>query len=594
VVRGVNVSNGTGGVINPPGVSEFHDILRNAPEETVGKWVSIIQERYNLHPHPEATLDELRAWLEHIRYDILPSIHGGTSDPAAVSSEIDPFFGGTASQWRAAELAIDDKEKRREREEKAIHACAKLNLTDFGNADRFLKRYGDQVKYCPPWSEWFVFDQTVGAWTRDERGHVKEMAKETLVSIYNEAGIRVEPDARSLTAKWAIKCERSHHVQEILGLASSRKEIVILPQDLDADDYKLCLKNGVYDLRTHTLDENHPREHLHSRYVPIEYQPGRLCPMWTRFLDRIFRSREDKDELIEFLQRAAGYTLTGSIQEQCLFLLYGSGANGKSVFLEVLRAVLGGSKGYAKVCDASTFTTARTDAVRNDIAALAGVRLVTTNENPPGSSIDEALIKEITGEREITARFLFKDYFTYRPRFKIWWAFNHQPRIGDGTWSIWRRIRLIPFQEQIPPDEQNPHLAEDLVSTEASGILNWCLEGLKKYQVDGLPVPAAIQRATNEYRDDQDVLHDFLTILCRTTPDPGQLKGIADQDISESAKNLYQAYCQWCNQMNEKRMGQRKFGMKLSEKGYVKEHTMKGNRWRGIMLKQNWTDVLND
>jgi putative DNA primase/helicase len=352
------------------------------------------------------------------------------------------------------------------------------------------------------------------------------------------------------------------------------------------------LKNGVYDLRTHTLDENHPREHLHSRYVPIEYQPGRLCPMWTRFLDRIFRSREDKDELIEFLQRAAGYTLTGSIQEQCLFLLYGSGANGKSVFLEVLRAVLGGSKGYAKVCDASTFTTARTDAVRNDIAALAGVRLVTTNENPPGSSIDEALIKEITGEREITARFLFKDYFTYRPRFKIWWAFNHQPRIGDGTWSIWRRIRLIPFQEQIPPDEQNPHLAEDLVATEASGILNWCLEGLKKYQVDGLPVPAAIQRATNEYRDDQDVLHDFLSTLCQTA---NQVSGqvLVKSDISESARNLYNAYGTWCNQMNEKRVSQRKFGEKLREKGLKREHSRNGIVWRGIMLKQNWTDLIS-
>lgn len=586
------MANGTEGALNPVGPSaEFREIVTAAPEETVGKWVARIREKYNLHPHPEATMEELRAWLVHIQYDILPALHGGgSSDPDAT---IDPFLGGTVAQWKAAELALDRQDERRKRDEKALHACARLNLTDFGNADRFLERYEEKVRYCAPFEEWFVYDESVGAWTRDERGNVREYAKQTLISIYHEAGIRLEPDARSLTAKWAIKCERSHHVHEILTLASSRKEVVILPNDLDADDWKLCLKNGVYDLKTHTLQEHGP-DQLHSRYVNVEYQPGRSCPAWKTFLDRIFWKRDDRAELLDFLQRAAGYSLTGSTQEQCLFLLYGSGANGKSVFLEVLRAVLGGSRGYAKVCDASTFTTARTDAVRNDIAALAGVRLVTTNENPPGSSIDEALIKELTGEREITARFLFKDYFTYRPRFKIWWAFNHQPRVGDGTWSMWRRIRLIPFQEQIPPEEQNPHLAEDLVATELPGILNWCLDGLKKYQESGLPVPAAIQRATNEYRDDQDVLHDFLSLLCTTTPDPGQLKGIVDQDVSESAKNLFQAYGQWCNQNNEKRMSSTKFGRKLSEKGFVKEHTKKGNRWRGIMLKHNWTELLNE
>jgi len=553
----------------------FKDTVFSAPEETVRSWVFTIEEKYNLHPHPEASISELRDWILHIQYDILPTIRK-LQEPL-----IDPTLKCTTAE-------LEQNEELRKREERKLLECAKNNLTDFGNANRFLNRYGSSIRYCPPWNEWFIWDGV--SWTRDDKGLVREWAKATLLSIYQEAGIRTDPNARTETAKWAIKCERSHHVQEILTIASSHQDIVVLPQDLDADDWKLCLRNGVYDLQTHTLHPHDPGQ-LHTRCVMVDYQPGRQCPRWLAFLDRIFQSRDDKAELVEFLQRAAGYTLTGSTQEQCLFLLHGNGANGKSVFLEVLRAVLGGTRGYAKVCDSSTFTTARTDAVRNDIAALAGVRLVTTNENPPGSAIDEALIKELTGEREITARFLFKDFFTYRPRFKIWWAFNHKPRIGDQTWSIWRRIRLVPFEEQIPPEEQDPHLAEDLIATELPGILNWCLDGLKQYQASGLPIPAAIQRATKEYRDDQDILHEFISTLCTTKNDPDPL-GIVDHDISESARSLYSSYCQWCNHTNEKRMSQRKFGLLLAERGYIKERTRDGIRWRGVELKQNWSELL--
>src|SRR5690606_5911342 len=417
----------------------------------------------------------------------------------------------------------------------------------------------------------------------------KEYARSTLTNLYGEIAVKSDPSVRDNIAKWAIKCERSHHVQEIISLSMSRPEVVILPDDLDSDDWKICLENGVYDLREHRLSPQDPKA-LHTRIIPVKYQEGRMAPMWIRFLDRIFRGREDKQELIDFLQRAAGYTLTGSTDEQCLFLLYGAGANGKSVFLEVLRAVMGGSSGYAKVCDAGTFTTSRNECVRNDIAGLAGVRLVTTNENPRGSWIDEALIKEITGEREITARFLFKDYFTFRPRFKIWWAFNHQPRIGDNTWSIWRRIRMIPFQEQIPPEEQNPHLADDLITAELPGILNWCIEGLKKYQQSGLPLPSAVKAATEEYREDQDILYEFISLFCDTQPK--QAAGGLVSDMSESAKNLYQAYTGWCTQSNEKRMSKTRFGRELRERGFDRAHSMTGSVYRGIKLRAGWYEQL--
>ena len=247
--------------------------------------------------------------------------------------------------------------------------------------------------------------------------------------------------------------------------------------------------------------------------------------------------------------------------------------------------------GHARVCDAGTFTTARNESVRNDIAGLAGVRLVTANENPRGSYLDEALIKEITGEKEITARFLFKDYFTFRPRFKLWWAFNHQPRIGDNTWSIWRRIRMVPYQEQIPPEEQNPHLAEDLIAAELPGILNWCIEGLKKYQESGLPLPSAVKAATDEYREDQDILHEYLSSLC-VRLNQMDATGLVTSDVTESARALYTAYTALCQLNREKPMSAKRFGRELKERKFELVHTNKGNRYRGIRLVSNWTELV--
>jgi len=570
-----------GGESGTTGTRAFRDLVLAATDDQILAWTARARETYNLHPNEGATTEELRIWLIHCYTVAIPRIEG--------EQEIDPFTGASLEELRRREEEEERRDKKREQEARDVAICAEHNLTDFGNAERFIRRFGEQVRYCAKWDLWFTLDENQGVWKKDEKNAIKEYARSTLTNLYGEIAVKSDPSVRENIAKWAIKCERSHHVQEIISLSMSRPEVVILPDDLDSDDWKICLENGVYDLREHRLLPQDPKA-LHTRIIPVKYQEGRMAPMWIRFLDRIFRGREDKQELIDFLQRAAGYTLSGCTDEQCLFLLYGAGANGKSVFLEVLRAVMGGSSGYAKVCDAGTFTTSRNECVRNDIAGLAGVRLVTTNENPRGSWIDEALIKEITGEREITARFLFKDFFTFRPRFKIWWAFNHQPRIGDNTWSIWRRIRMIPFQEQIPPEEQNPHLADDLITAELPGILNWCIEGLRKYQESGLPLPSAIKAATDEYREDQDILHEFVSLFC-VTNQPGA-GGLASSDLSETAKNLYQAYVGWCAQNNEKKMSKTRFGRELAERGFKKSHTMQGNIWRGLKLQTGWYEKL--
>lgn len=587
------MTNGSGGHAARSASSGFADMVRLAPDDVIHKWVQRVQETHNIHPNPEADLDELRAWL----------ITAETLIPTLAGQEIvDPFFGGTQEDLARAEAEIDRREQKRKEEQLNIKMCAQYKLTDFGNCDRFITRYGDYVRYCAPWKQWYCLNEDTGIWIKDERGKIAELAKDTLISIYGECEVEPDPKKREMIAKWAITCEKSSHLNEVMNLASTDPNIVIMHNDLDADQWKIAFSNGVYNLKDHTFKDPKSTD-LHSKYIPVAYDPRRKAPEWSRFLERIFKSREDRKEIIEFLQKAAGYCLSGDRGEQCVFFLYGSGANGKSVFLEVLREILGGTKnGYAAVVDPVTFTTERIGSVRSDIARLAGARVVTTNENPKGSTIDEAMIKQVTGEKEITACFKFKDEFTFEPQFKLWWAFNHRPQIRDVTNSIWRRIHLIAFEEQIPAEEQIQDLAQVLISQELPGIINWAIEGLKKYQVEGLKPPAGVQQATNEYRQDSDILHDFITLCCSSVfleaEDPGAQQSLAggllvQGEMVETARRLYQAYSEWTIQFNERKMSQTKFGRELQERGYKKGHTKKGNIYHGIQLKAEWSEILH-
>jgi putative DNA primase/helicase len=211
----------------------------------------------------------------------------------------------------------------------------------------------------------------------------------------------------------------------------------------------------------------------------------------------------------------AGYALTGDTREQVLFILYGTGANGKSTFLEVLRALLGE---FARQTDFSTFLVRSSDTVRNDLAKLAGARFVTAVEAEEGRRLDEALVKQLTGGDRITARFLYKEFFEYDPQFKIFLATNHKPVIWSPGEAIWRRIRLIPFAVTIPEAEQDHTLVAQLC-TELPGILRWAVQGCLAWQQEGLGIPEEVQQATAAYRQDMDALAGFLASCCVKGPD---------------------------------------------------------------------------
>jgi putative DNA primase/helicase len=296
----------------------------------------------------------------------------------------------------------------------------------------------------------------------------------------------------------------------------------------------------------------------------VAYREDAKCPLWCEFLSRVTAGNA---ELVSFLQRITGYSLTGDTREQVLFLFYGTGANGKTTFLETLRYVLGD---YAMGAEFNTFVASRGTSVRNDLARLAGARFVTAVESQFNRPLAEEVVKQITGGDMITARFLYSEHFEFRPQFKLFLATNHKPKIRGTDLAIRRRIHLIPFTVTIPCEEQDKELPEKL-RREAPGIPCWALEGLASWRRNGLTPPAAIAEATKEYRSEQDVLQHFIEERC-----------VLDPGAEVSASGLYEAYSKWCQAVGESAVCKRDLSLALQERGIRRTRSSKCRGWIGI------------
>ena len=451
-------------------------------------------------------------------------------------------------------------------------------FTDLGNAERIVDQYKTLVKYCHPFKSWYVWTPSEGRWKQDVDNYCYRIAKDVVRRIPIEAQRAPTKEMMKAGYSWAFVCENRSHLTGMIELAQMDKRIIVAPDDLDANDYLFNMQNCTFNLRT-LEQQSHLKSDNISKLAPFDYSKNATCPQFIKYLDRIFRNRgERKQETISFLQRAVGYTLTGGTHEQCVFLLYGSGANGKSVFLDVLNAMMGE---YGTVTQSKSFTTNHGE-INNDIAALAGKRMVCASENSSDTKLDESLIKQLTGGEDICARFLHQEFFTYKPKFKIWWGFNHPPAITDMTNSIWRRIKIIPFEEVLPESEWDKKLAQKLIETELPGIFNWAIEGLKEYYNGGLNPPTIVSKATSDYKEEQDILHDFIFDYCEIPKDD---EGFGKPKTTK-ASDLYAAYKTW-NSYNgdEKPMSSTKFGRLLRDKGFGKERERDGIYYLGIRIK---------
>ena len=453
---------------------------------------------------------------------------------------------------------------RRRRERERHDPLDEAGLTDVGNADRLIYLHADNLRFCDPWDAWLVWDGK--RWLRDRERIVYRWAEETATAIFGEAAEEPDPERKTALAKHAIRSQTESRIKAMVGLARSKPDVPVLPETFDRAPWLLNCQNGTLSLRTGELRE-HRREDLLSKITPVAYDHSAECPRWLQFLDEVTNGNE---RLKAFLQRLAGYCLTGDVSEQKLFFLHGPGANGKSKFLEALLYVLGD---YGRTMAPDLLMMRMGNDHPTAIADLCGARLVTTVETDEGRRFAESFVKQLVGGDVLKARRMREDFWEFEPECKVLLAANHKPTIRGTDWAIWRRIDLIPFSVVIPEERRDKALGAKLKG-EASGILRWAVEGCVTWQRDGLAEPNEVRAATAAYRAESDVLGDFIADCC--------LQGATFQ-VSRAA--LRKAYEDWAQRAGERPIGAKMMADRLRERGFAEGKVSQERGWLGVGLQ---------
>ncbi len=407
-------------------------------------------------------------------------------------------------------------------------ASALPTLTDTGNAERFQRLFGNDVRYAVELG-WFLWNGM--RWVHDAGKKIMEMAKITGKSIFLEATQAPEPAA---VKKHANKSLQAPRLEAMIKLAETIEGIQMPAASLDDSPMLLGVANGVIELKTGKLRAA-DRDDLLTRHSPVEFDPKAKSPVFDKFIDDI--TCGDK-KLAAYLQRVIGYTLTGLTKEQCLFFLFGSGANGKSTFLNIIKEVLGPELAMHTPTD--TLTTKRGTAT-NDLARVKAARMLIANEIEDGSMLAESLVKQMTGGEPLAARLLYKEHFEYVPKFKLFIAGNHKPILRGRDDGIWRRVRLVPFNAKFTTAQIDKNLIQKL-RAELPGILNWAIKGCLTWQRIGLDQPKVIDDASAAYKQEMDVIEQWMLDCCERGPTFDVMAGLAYRSYAEwSVENGYKA-----------------------------------------------------
>ncbi len=451
----------------------------------------------------------------------------------------------------------------------ADHVVKKTTLeeeraTDLGNARRLVRLHQPDLRYCYDFKKWLVWDKR--RWRVDSTGGAVRRAKATVQSIYKEVHDAPD-DQRKQLASWAIRSESDRGIQAMLSLTQSEPGIPVLADQLDVDSMLLNCRNGTLDLRTGKLNK-HERGNYITKVIEVDYDPKAACPQWDDFLDRIMAGNV---HLTDFLRQAVGYSLTGDVSERILFILYGTGANGKSVFVETLTALLGD---YATRTPTSTLMVKRDASIPNDVARLKGTRFVHACESEEGKRLAESEIKDLTGGDTISARYMRAEWFDFKPEFKLWLRTNHKPVVRGTDEAIWDRLKLIPFSVRIEKHEQDKGLSKKLLA-ELPGILAWAVRGCLEWQRDGLGVPNEVTTATEGYRTEMDSFAGFVEECCVT----GDGQWVA-------SKTLRECYESWGSDRGDRwLLGGRAFTDRLKALRCAPQTVNRVRGWRGIGLE---------
>lgn len=437
--------------------------------------------------------------------------------------------------------------------------------SDLANAKRFQKMHSDAAAYCPEIESWIVWDGT--RWAEDKSGRVRHLAIETVKAIALDAA----ESGRREQLLWAAKSQSARALRDMVTVAQSGAQISA--SKLDHDPWALNCRNGTLNLKTGVLRAHDPGN-LFSKRTSVEFLPDAPCPTWLAFLGRVMNRDND---LIAFLRRAVGYTLTGDASEQCLFVLLGNGANGKTTFLRTIRALL---EDYAQQTPMDTLMVSKNTGVSNDLARLDKARFVSAVEAEHGKKLAETKIKQMTGGDPIAARYLYGEFFEFVPMFKLWLATNELPRIEGNDEGTWRRIRVVPFDVTIPAEERDGTLSAKL-DAELPGILRWAVEGCLEWQREGgLRPPDKVMTATRAYRSDMDLLAQFLDDAC-----------IVEAGAQVTAKDLYVEYQDWCRANGHEAISQISLGHRLKAKGHRQVRDRHARGWAGLRLRNAADEV---
>ena len=447
-----------------------------------------------------------------------------------------------------------------------------FNLSDAGNAEFLAANYKNIIRYNHTEHCWLIWNGQY--WKKDFKNVIHQFAIKSAKKRQRDASNIVDHDKKNIAFKFGVKSEDHNKIQSCLSITKSIEGIATLSSDWDKDQGLLQFNNGTLDLRTKLFRDGKPEDMI-SYCTGYDYAPNANCELWRKSLNDIM---DNKNEMISFLRRAIGYSLAGETSEQCFFMMYGTGANGKSVVLEVIRRILGD---YSKDSPFTAFERRFAgNAQSNDLARLHSIRLVTSSESGFSKRLDEERLKAITGGDPITARFLHKEFFTYNPHFKLWLAVNSLPKTEDFSDGFWRRVRVIPFEVQFKGDGEDKDLTSKLMN-ELPGIMNWAIAGYKEWQKIGLSPPDKVIQATHDYQVESDIVAEFVENFV-----------VEDKESHIMAGELYKEFEDWHEkECPGKPMSQTSFGRRVSMVINQKSDKIRGRKvyvgWKLVKMDEN-------
>lgn len=440
----------------------------------------------------------------------------------------------------------------------------RFRMSDTGNAARLAALCGADLSYCREDGRFLVYER--GRWGERKPDKVLAMTKKVIAKIWEDVAELPDGGLKDAVRKHAIKTESRVARKAMIDLVMAETGIAISLSDLDRDRWLLNVKNGTLDLRAGKL-QSFNRDDLITKLSPVSWDPAAKCPRFLKFLDEIFLGDND---LIGFIKRVIGYTLTGDVSEQVLFFFYGTGRNGKTTLVEIVLALLGE---FGIQAAPEILSLRKGEVHPTEQADLFRVRLAAAQEVKEGGLWDERAIKALTGGDTVRARRMRQDFFEFSPTHKFIVCANHKPVVKGVDLGIWRRIKMVPFKATIPAEKCDPRLPEKL-RAELPGILNWAVEGCLEWQKVGLAPPPEVEAATSRYKAENDVVGRFLDEVCLIEP----MARVNNAD-------LYRAFIEWCKDAGEQFVSARSFGERLDDRGLKMRKSGGVNYRDGVRLR---------